>query len=926
MDPALQEILKRMGWTTGMHLPVANKENKALQEEVEALMIRKARATQYYETEENRYNAFVKHAKYVDEQSNENQQLITNYHNHLETQEHSFLLKQSEKQGVQQELRQEQKRLEEINERLDIRKADLERGYSKVEKKKLETNWDNEALKSWEEALKKRDEDTELLKKFTKQDEKKARDLEMKRQNLQAEITARGATLSKVIGDVTNYELVIERIGRVFLQQKEERKALLKQWKDAVDTLKRRDLNMKQVTKEIDCINLLISNERDNLEEQSTFLQNQIKNNKELEQQIHELNFICCKMRQDLNDVIQWSLTLSGELSSLKRNLLSSARCLEKERANGKNLTRDIGEREIQLKRVQLELDRLKQKLADVKTSSSSASERANQMESIINDEQKETKILEQDVARIQGVYYRTQQVLAEVKNTTKTKEMEITGTDLTMIALKKKIISLNDELIKQKELNYNLDFEINEMECRLNRIEKTTVDDDVQVLLDKIAELEKQFADENELKGMIQKQIVNIEDEMRRLTAAIESDNTQMETLKNKLQNEVLACEDGIKQTKEAKQRLQHKQVSENVLRLRVNQLENVMKREEISIYSMQKFRLELETAMRERQIEINTNKDILIVKRRNLDEEKCRLKKDIGQRQGKIHQLQQRFHIAQTTLGKDEDGQPLSITHFKLKNAQEKQLLQEEGDMWDQKIKKFEKEIVAMENTLKIVNLSNVTYRQSLSAVEESDQECQDKKELEAEISAINSVIRTKKQELAFKKNHLKELNQTLIACDDDKMEAFQLQGVYEVELGDLKRHESGHVEKLNRADRHLQTCMKNLDMQITEKYHKNILIRQLQEANNSALQQLSETSTRFHETTPHITRYTYEQNLELPGPKLQFLTSSSSCSTRSSEYYVELKPSVATVLYEFSTSPRAGNRSATKKSPKGKIKGKR
>ncbi|KAK4884871.1 hypothetical protein RN001_001142 [Aquatica leii] len=99
-----------------------------------------------------------------------------------------------------------------------------------------------------------------------------------------------------------------------------------------------------------------------------------------------------------------------------------------------------------------------------------------------------------------------------------------------------------------QKELNYNLDFKINEMECRL-RIEKTTLDDYVQVLLYKIAELEKQFADENELKGMIQKQIVNIEEEMRRLTAAIDSDNTQMETLKNKLQNEVLACEDSIKQ-----------------------------------------------------------------------------------------------------------------------------------------------------------------------------------------------------------------------------------------------------------------------------------------------------------------------------------------------------------------------------------------
>ncbi|KAF5307788.1 hypothetical protein FQR65_LT06660 [Abscondita terminalis] len=168
--------------------------------------------------------------------------------------------------------------------------------------------------------------------------------------------------------------------------------------------------------------------------------------------------------------------------------------------------------------------------------------------------------------------------------------------------------------------------------------------------------------------------------------------------------------------------------------------------------------------------------------------------------------------------------------------------------------------------------------------------------------------------------------ELNQTLLRCDENKSEAVQLQGVYEVELSDLKRHEEAHIEKLNRADRHMQTCMKNLDMRATDKYHKNILIRQLQEANSSALQQLSESSTRFHDMTPHITRYTYEKGLELPGPKLQFKTSSSSCSTRSSEYYTDMKPAVASVLLEFSAAPIAGPKSSAKKSPKQKTKGKR
>lgn len=45
---------------------------------------------------------------------------------------------------------------------------------------------------------------------------------------------------------------------------------------------------------------------------------------------------------------------------------------------------------------------------------------------------------------------------------------------------------------------------------------------------------------------------------------------------------------------------------------------------------------------------------------------------------------------------------------------------MLQEEGDILDAKIKKAEKEIEAMENTLKVVNTSNDTYRKNLTMID--------------------------------------------------------------------------------------------------------------------------------------------------------------------------------------------------------------
>lgn len=209
------------------------------------------------------------------------------------------------------------------------------------------------------------------------------------------------------------------------------------------------------------------------------------------------------------------------------------------------------------------------------------------------------------------------------------------------------------------------------------------------------------------------------LEDEKRRLTSEFVSDEERLKNLHNKVQDQLIIFENGTKQMKAAKLHTQEKQVEENVLKLRVHQLENVVKKEDKEIYNSQKYRLDLEVAMKERQIEINSNKDVLLVRRRNLDEENGRLRKDIMGRKTKMEQLEKKYYLTMMSLGKDDDGQPLSITYYKIKNAQEKYLLQTEGDELDRKISQAEKEIVAMENTLKVINVTNETYKENLAAV---------------------------------------------------------------------------------------------------------------------------------------------------------------------------------------------------------------
>lgn len=82
----------------------------------------------------------------------------------------------------------------------------------------------------------------------------------------------------------------------------------------------------------------------------------------------------------------------------------------------------------------------------------------------------------------------------------------------------------------------------------------------------------------------------------MRRLTTSIVTDQNQLIVFKDKLQYQKLNFEGGQKQLSTLRNHLQEKQAEENILRLRVKQLSEAMKKEKTNIYSLKRFKLTLE------------------------------------------------------------------------------------------------------------------------------------------------------------------------------------------------------------------------------------------------------------------------------------------------------------------------------------------
>lgn len=82
----------------------------------------------------------------------------------------------------------------------------------------------------------------------------------------------------------------------------------------------------------------------------------------------------------------------------------------------------------------------------------------------------------------------------------------------------------------------------------------------------------------------------------MTRVTNVIDNDKVMLANIQNKCENLLLVNEIDQKQIAAAKKITQEKQVEENMLRLRVHQIENEKKKEDKTIFTLEKLRLKLD------------------------------------------------------------------------------------------------------------------------------------------------------------------------------------------------------------------------------------------------------------------------------------------------------------------------------------------
>merc|ERR1719498_323609 len=178
-----------------------------------------------------------------------------------------------------------------------------------------------------------------------------------------------------------------------------------------------------------------------------------------------------------------------------------------------------------------------------------------------------------------------------------------------------------------------------------------------------------------------------------------------------------------------------------------------------------------------------------------------------ELAERKQKIYNLKMKYETVLNKV-KREEGEEHSQAYYVLKAAQAKEELQRKGDELDEKIRKAEREIRALENTLGHLLTRNKKYKDNFQQANQQNQsELEEKQMLEEQSRAANEVLFRKKRnvnqlakEIEEDNNRYDELQSSVERLDAQVRELMGAKDLLDREIEDQQG-------KLERAERQME-----------------------------------------------------------------------------------------------------------------------
>ncbi|XP_052036602.1 coiled-coil domain-containing protein 39 [Apodemus sylvaticus] len=907
------EFLSELHWEDGFAIPVANQENKILEDQLSKLLKEKSNLQDQLRDYEDRINSMTSHLKNVNQEFSFTQSLYKARENEIESEEHFKAIAERELGRVKDEIQLLEKEMVVIRERKSDKENSIFKATQKLDGLKCQMNWDQQALEAWLEESAHKDSDSLTLQKYSQQDDNKIRALTLQLEKLTMECNEKRKLLDSELTETLSAQLELDKAAQDFRKIHLERQELIQQWESTIEQMQKRDEEIDNCALALSRIKQEAREKEGVVKEKIKFLENEVGNNIEYERRISVAERKVSKCRMDYQRQESNRSQLKDELDTLKTTLNRTSSDLQALRKNISKVKKDILDETIRLQKLKRHNEVVKHKLKMITEKTISIEEKATNMEDMLKEKEKGMKEVEVQLNIVKDVLFKKVQELQNEVTKEKALVSEIEGTRSSLKHLNQRLHKLDFETLKQQEIMYSQDFYIQQVERRMSRLKGEINSEEKQALEAKIVDLKKTLDERKSTLSLLEAQIKKLHNDLYFIKKSNGKNNDEKESLMNKISELNLFIDRSEKELSKAKAVKEDMMIEDNLLKLEVKRAREMLYSKAEEVLSLEKRKQQLCTAMEERAEEIKVHKAMLTSQIRYVDQQRQTVSSEFHERLSKIDKLKNRYEILTVVMLPPEGEEEKTQSYYVIKAAQEKEELQREGDSLDAKINKAEKEIYALQNTLQVLNSCNSNYKQSFKKVTPSSDEYGIKIQLEEQKRAADEKYRCKQRQIRELQEDIQSMENTFEVIEhlannakeklsEKQTLAFQLRKETEEQKPKLQRV-TKQCGRLRREIRILKQTndetLEEQDIQLREiiQFHKDIDQMLVNIMENAEINVIFQT-------------YFQQEGLELPtakGPSSRSSSQSSLSSIRSLEDSIPPSPPTAKVIQlRFPESP--------------------
>ncbi|XP_059049191.1 coiled-coil domain-containing protein 39 [Achroia grisella] len=813
----MAQLLEELGWNQGTKIPLANPNNQNL----ETLLITKQNEIQKLKEslilQNQKREDLSKYKDYIHSEYQENSRLLFAHKQQLEQEVKLKQLSCNEADRLDRDVVDNNKQSKDINGRIDRLQINIARLLKKADSLKSEVCGERGALQEWRAALERNAGDITAIEQFTKQDLSKAKALETKRQKLKVEHDRVHDRLSQLVSNLNAEERACERISLQVMEGMEQRKQMMTMWANAVENLRQRDTDIRHIREDYDVLEAEANNIAEQCREQQTFCDQQRGNNADADRDNMSLAQQLSNVRMAFQRITDYNMTLDSDVHCLQRELSNMRGTSEKLHMENRQIMDDQHRKDILLQAIVNKIRDLKEKLTDSLDRSKSSEKRAKELEDMLNEEERYASQMTVNQQRAMHCSFVEQQKLLSLKNEEKLFHMQLKASKATMSKLDTKQRDVQRNLQSQKESLYAVCYQVETIGSRVSHMEGAQAERECSAeLVDRENRLKGVCARHAARVALLERHSARLLDDMRRLARDLETKSAYHDKLRSRLKSSMLNVEGGDKDLRASRDAWRRSRVEEALMRLRVAQAERALAGLDDAAYTIDKQRLQLDAAMNERLVEISARRDMFNIQKRTLVEDCGKLRSEIKEREQRIEQLKKRYDIYIGSLGKDDCGQQLSVTFFKVKFAAERAELRARGAALDVELERRARDLAALEATLRVVHAAHGRFVQAvaplpahtpeieeLNGLTKQYYEMRDElKELNTEIAALEQAISDSNSRLTMLSDKCKQLTAREAETENELESARERMTRQEIRLQNARevvRHNARRAQKL-------------------------------------------------------------------------------------------------------------------------------